>query len=128
MKKALVIPFAALLLAGCTPTQVIPPAESVTGNWRGSLSRYGLSVNISIRITRTDAPAQGDFTGTGQLRGALSIDDAVIKGNVNSGVLTAQKGSDVVTCTGRFKNNNEYNGDCSYGGFNAPLYMSRQGD
>lgn len=118
----------ALLLAGCTPTRVLPPADSVTGYWKGSLSRYGISVTISTRITLTNTPNVGDFSGTGQLRGALSVDDATVQGNVNTGVLTAQKGSDVVNCTGTFKNNNEYNGNCTYNSISAPLYMTREGD
>lgn len=116
------------LLVSCTPRLAAPPAASVTGYWKGSISKYGLSVDISTRLQVTDSPASGDFTGKGTLRGVIAVDDAVVTGNVKTGSLIATDGTNTVTCAGAFKNNNEYNGTCTFQSYSAPLYMSRQGD
>lgn len=128
MKKFLILAPLLAVLAGCAPGITIPPATSVTGYWKGDITKFGMSVTIKAQIQRTDSPTNGDFTGTGQLRGVVSVDDAMVTGNVNSGTMVAQRGSDVVSCVGNFKNNNEYNGTCTYGSYSAPLYMYRQGD
>lgn len=124
------LPLTALiaLLASCMPAPVIPPAESVTGYWKGDISKYGMSVDVSAHLSLADTPNVGDFTGKANLRGVISKDDVEVTGNVMKGTLVAAQGADVVSCKGEFKNNNKFLGSCSYGGYSAPITLIRQGD
>ena len=130
MKRILTLTALFGLLVSCTPTVVLPPAASVTGYWKGSIDKYAGAVHIEIstHLKVTDSPNPGDFTGTGQIRGTVSADNAVVTGNVNTGELVATNGDITVTCTGTFRNNNEYNGSCSARGYSAQLYMTRVSD
>lgn len=127
VKRILPLAILSVLLASCTPA-VIPPAQSVTGYWTGSISKYGMTVNIKAHLKLTDQPKPGDFTGTADLSGIISVSNGTVTGNVNEGTLVASDGSENVTCVGSFKNNNEYNGSCTFRSYGAQLYLSRQGD
>ncbi|MFB9991238.1 hypothetical protein ACFFLM_04475 [Deinococcus oregonensis] len=109
MKKLLILPFMAVLLASCGGDPTPPP--STVGVWDGTFTVNGrTSPPLIFTFKQSNTPNAGDFSGTAAVEN--DPEGSEFSGNALQGTLVSYDAGESLNCQGTFTNFAQYQGAC----------------